>query len=387
VILPVRKFPTNINFYKKIMRLPILAFIIAFNPLFLCLSQASPSPEQLVVFKSGAASACGFFGKQGDKTYVFTSMHGLGSTGLNLFTKDGKQIKTGMVEIASDRDIVRFSIDETPGSFLEIEEQVSMGQPVTIFSASADPKKATFGTDSRNATVNGIGPEFFSLSKIDKSPYLLSGSPAISDKDKVIGIASCDIAVLEKPDPINTDPKKPELFIKVDWGNAVCSRFTDDMKWLTVSKADLTFQLKTLADSRNLVDDYVAVACLWYPNPYGKIELANPRVEIKPWLEEHNKKMENSLKSIATIAKDPNHYQDIVRQMQDTARSDGMRLSGFASSRATAMRNINLAPYMKYYAAEMSVFFDEISRRISARTSSLNYLAPSTFAPPPPPKK
>lgn len=376
---------SRLAFNTKSICLSLLTTIIILNPLFLCLSQAKelPSPDRLVVFKSGAASACGFFGKQGDKTYVFTSMHGLGNTGFNLFTKDGRQIKTGSVELASDRDLLRISIDETPGSFFDIDNQVQMSQAITILTPSADPKKSTFGTDSRDATVNGIGPEFFSLNKIDKSPYILSGSPITSSEGKVIGIVSCDIPLLEKTDLKNADPKKPEVFIKVDWGNPVCSKFSDDIKWISVNKQDLAFQLKALADSRNLIDDYVSVACMWYPNPYGKIELPTPRIEIKPWIEEHNKKMENSVKNMANIAKDPNHFQDLAKQMQETARSDGMRFSAFASTKATALRNLGMTPYMKYYTSGMSSFFDEISGRINAKTLTLTYIPPSTSTPAP----
>ncbi len=362
---------------KKNMRLHVLTTVIILNSLFLCLSQAKefPSPDRLLVFKSGTASSCGFLGKQGDKIYVFTSMHGLGNTGFNLFMKDGRQIKTGTVELASDRDIVRISIDEIPASFFEIDSQLKMAQAITIFTAySSDQKKTAFGTDSRDATVNGIGPDFFSLSKIDKSSFTLAGSPVVNDGGKVIGIVGCDIPVLEK-----VDPKKPDLFMKVNWGDAVCSRFSDDIKWIAVNKQDLVFQLKILADSRNLVDDYVSTACMWYPNPYGKIELSAPRVELKPWIEEHNRKMENSSKNMANTAKDPKHFQDLARQMQETAKDDGMRLSAFASSRTIATGNLGVTPYMKYYSSGMSAFLDEISKRISARASTLTYITPNTL--------
>lgn len=370
-------FQINFIFYKKLI---LLSFVFSLNPLFLGLSQAkeSPSPNRLVVFKSGTASACGFFGRLGGKTYIFTSMHGLGSTGFNLFMKDGQQLKTGTVELASDRDMVRISTDETPGSFFEIDSNVQMAQAITIFNATADPKKTAFVTEAKDSAVNGIGPEFFSLGRIDKSSYALSGSPAINNDGKVIGIISSDLPIFEK-----ADPAKPAAFIKVDWGNAVCSRFSDDIKWIAVNKQDLAYQLKTLADSRNLIDDYVSVACMWYQNPYGKIEIATPRVEIKPWLDEHNKKMENSVRNMANIAKDPNHFQDLAKQMQETARSDGMRFSSFASNKATALRNSGMTPYMKYYNSGMSSFFDEISARITAKTSTLTYTPPSTSAPAP----
>lgn len=368
---------SRIAFNKKSFFLSLLTLVFALNPLFLCQSQAKefPSPDRLVVFKNGGgASSCGFFGKQGDKIYVFTSMHGLGGAGFNLFTKDGKQIKTGTVELASDRDILRISVDEPPGSFFEIDNQVLMAQAITVFTASSDPKKATFGTEVRNETVNGIGSEFFSLTKIDRFSYTLSGSPVISSENKVTGIVSCDIPFLEE-----ADPKKSGLFIRVNRGNAVCSRFSDDIRWIAVDRQDLMFQLKTLADSKNLIDDYVSVSCIWYLNPYGQIEIADPRVEIKPWLEEHNKKTENNPKYMVNIAKDPKHFQDLAKKMQDTARDDGMRFSIFASSRATAMRNLGMSPYMRYYTCEMSAFFDEISGRIISRASTLTYISPNTL--------
>ncbi|MFA6293065.1 MAG: hypothetical protein WC637_14855 [Victivallales bacterium] len=372
--MPTRNSQNNLNICKKRF---LLALALTFAPLFLCLSQAKefPSPDRFVVFKSGTASSCGFFGKQGDKTYVFTSMHGLGNTGFNLSMKDGRQIKTGTVELASDRDIVRISTDEIPVSFFEIYSQLQMSQAVTIFTASSsDPKKAAYATDSRDAAVTGIGPEFFSLSKIDKSPYMLSGSPVLNGGGKVIGIIGCDIPFLERP-----DPKKPDLLMKVNWGDAVCSRFSDDIKWIAVNKQDLTFQLKILADSRSLVDDYVSVSCMWSPNPYGKIEISAPRVELKPWIEEHNRKMENSSKNMANTAKDPKHFQDLARQMQETAKEDGMRLSSFASSRTIATGNLGMTPYMKYYSSGMSVFLDEISKRISSRASTLAYVSPNAL--------
>jgi hypothetical protein len=375
-------FLINLVFGKKYSCLHLLTAIIILNSLFICKAGAAELqlPEKLVVFKNGGeSSACGFFGKQGDKIYVFTSMHGLGNTGFNLFMKDGRQIKTGTVELASDRDIVRISIDERPGSFFEIDQQVKLAQATTIATASIAPKNAKFGTDSLAVTVNGIGPEFFSLNKIDKSSYILSGSPVISSGGKVVGIVSCDIPVLEKADPNKEDPKKPGLFIRVDWGNAICSRFSDDIKWIAVNKLDLAFQLKTLTDSRNLVEDYVSIACIWNSNPYGQIGIAVPRTEIKSWVEDHNKKLENNPKYMASIAKDPNHFQDLAKKLQDTARNDGVRFSAFASSRATATRTLGMSPYMKSYTSEMSAFFDEISSRINARASTLTYISPDTL--------
>ncbi len=375
--------PIKFGFNKKSACQSLLpSILIIFNSLFTWNAEAaeSPVPEKLVVFKNGGeSSACGFFGKQGDKIYVFTSMHGLGNTGFNLFMKDGRQIKTGTVELASDRDIVRISIDESPGSFFEIDQQVKMAQGITIATASIDPKNAKFGTDSLTVTVNGIGPEFFSLNKIDKSSFIISGSPVISSGGKVVGIVTCDLPVLERTDSRKEDPKKPSLFIKVDWGNAICSRFSDDIKWVAVNKQDLAFQLKTLADSRNLVEDYVSIACIWNSNPYGQIGIALPRLEIKPWVEDHNKKMENNPKYMASISKDPNHFQDLAKKLQDTARNDGIRFSSFASSRATATRSLGMSPYMKSYTSEMSAFYDEISSRITARASTLTYISPDTL--------
>jgi hypothetical protein len=372
--MKMKRFVINFMFDKTHMCLNLLIAMLVMNPMFLCMSQAKelPSADQFVVFKNGVASTCGFLGRQGDKTYVFTSMHGLGNTGFNLYTKDGKQLKTGTVELASDRDIVRIAIEGTPGNFFELDNQVQMAQAITVVTATSAPMKMTFGIDSRAATVDGIGPEFFSLSKIDKSSYILSGSPVINAGGKVTGIVSCDIPV-----PLKADPKTPDLLIKVNWGNAVCSRFSDDISWISVNKRDLIFQLNTLDDSRGLVDDYLSVSSMWYSNPYEKIKLAAPRVEIKAWVADHNRKMENSARNIADIAKDPNHFQALAKQMQESARNDGLRLSAFASTRATATGNSGLTPYMKYYASGMSVFFDEIARRITSKASSMTYMPPS----------
>jgi hypothetical protein len=209
---------------------------------------------------------------------------------------------------------------------------------------------------------------------MDKSSFMLSGSPVIGGGGKVIGIAGCGIPVLEKQ-----DPKKADSFMKVDWGDAACSRFSDDIRWIAVNKQDLAFQLKTLAEARNLIDDYVSLSCVWFANPYGKIDIAAPRPELKAWIEEHNRKMENSSRNMANIAKDPKFFQELAKQMQETARDDGMRLSAFVSSRTVATGNLGMSPYMKSYTSGMSFFLDEMSDRITARASSLTYISPNSL--------
>ncbi|HCE42797.1 MAG TPA: hypothetical protein DET40_04555 [Lentisphaeria bacterium] len=374
----------------------IIFFILPFLSAFLLISSSKAaeqnfsSPEKLVTLKNGGTSSCGFIAKQDGKTYVFTSLHAIGMGGSTILKKDGKPVKTTQVEIASDRDIVRFSIDDQTMPAFDFGDILKMDEPCTVVTTSLNPEKNVTDMKISSGPVAGVGSAFFNIASSEKNPYMLAGSPVISKDGKVLGVVSADIPSLMKVPMAVKDVKvgkkqkqkpksksAPEFNYSIDWGGTVCTRISNDTKWISVKPQELTATARTLSDSRNFINGYLPVLSVWLLNPYAQINAGDDTLpDIRPWLDEHNKKTENNAKYISNIREDANHFQEQARQMQDSARSDGVRFSAFSSSRSTAIRNSKLSPYMEFYSSEMAKMFDEICQIISARYSTLSYIYP-----------
>jgi len=100
---------------------------------------------------------------------------------------------------------------------------------------------------------------------------------------------------------------------------------------------------------------------------------------MKTWIDDHNKKMANSAKYIANIGSDINHFQEQARVLQETAKTDGMRLASFISSKATTVKNADGSPYIQLYYSETMKLFDAITQIITCRSSNLSYIYPNVI--------
>ncbi|GEM_PF-2887818 len=347
-------------------------------------------PEKIVVIKSDDSVSCGFFAKQDGKTYIFTSIFALSRGGLTFSSYDGKQVKPLTFEMASDRDLVRISFDGQITSFFEIDPDNVMGETATIPSIVVKDNEQKDKPDIQtfSGKVVGVGPEFFRISDLN-SDFDIVGAPVLCKDGKLIGVMSYEIPVLStsKVEKKEDAPKKkgakppPKKYLSqysMQWENNTCSRLNGDIKWITLKVQDIVAQAKLIVDTRNFMDGYMDVLQNWYANPFAVIDLtaSPPPLELKGWATEHNRKMANSSKYIANIEKDANHYQEVARQLQESAKADGMRLSSFSSTRATAIRNADGSPYIKLYYSETAKVLDGISQILAARSSNLLYIYP-----------
>ncbi len=355
------------------------------------------SPEKLVVLKNGASS-CGFLARMDGKIYVFTSIHAVGRAGLNLMSKDGKPVKYESIELASDRDIVRLSVQDQKSPAFDVESAPRMDEPAVIATASlSSPEKTSPDISTAAGKVAGIGPAFFSVSPSDKNPLLLAGSPVIDSEGKVLGIVSADAPVLQKvqppppPPPPKADPKKgkpkaappkpkselPDFKYEVNWGGLVCSKLSGDIKWIPVKQPDLCAAAKLFNDSRGIITEYLSLMSQWCVNPYAQIPPRDDMLpELKPWLDEHNKKTENNPKYIASIKENPNHFQELSRQLRETVRTDGARFGNFFSAKMTALKGLKLSPYTEFYGSQMAKPYDDALQILTSRYASMAYIYP-----------
>ncbi|HCE43857.1 MAG TPA: hypothetical protein DET40_09945 [Lentisphaeria bacterium] len=361
----------------------VSSFLIFVFVLILCQGIAYPqefaSPGKIVFIKSDKAAASGFFARQGDKIYVFTSIFALAKGGLLFYTSDGKPVKTGQFEMASDRDLVRISVDSTAAGFFEIDEENVMGEkgtiPSVVMKDSNGEKKTEIQTFS--GTVVGIGPEFFRITSPGTASDI-AGSPVICENGKAVGAMSYEIPSLIKSRIDRKDNKSISMYV-VRWENNTCARLNGEIRWLPVKPQDLVAQAKLITESRNFVDAYMAIMHLWYTKPYDQIDPGGAPVEMKVWIDDHNRKMANSAKYIANMESDINHYQEQARLLQESAKTDGMRLASFISTKATAVKNADGSPYIKLYYSETMKLFEAITQTVSCRSNNLTYIYPNVI--------
>ncbi len=341
-------------------------------------AKESPSRDKIASIRSEkGGSSTGFFAKQGDKIYLFTSIFSLAKGGLIVYSSDGKQVQTGQYEIAADRDLVRTPVQNI-SNFFEIEEENVMGETVTICSEVSRDGDGNIVTDAQDFTgkVLGVGPESFRVSTPGSSSDIV-GSPVVCENGKVIGAMSYEIPSFGKSDVAKKNPKSISMYA-VKWENNTCARINGNIKWIAVNKAqEIVAQGKLLTDARNFVDKYLTVMHLWYANPYETIDPAGAAPELKVWIADHNKKIANSPKYIANIESDINHYQEQARILQEIAKNDGYRFASYITAKSTPLRNPEGSPFVKLYYGESTKVFDAICQIVIIRSTNLLYIYPN----------
>ncbi|MFZ2653480.1 MAG: hypothetical protein WAX69_01065 [Victivallales bacterium] len=360
--------------------MPVLIFMLI-QALFLgsIHSQDFAFPEKIVVIRSDKAAASGFFARQGGKIYIFTSIFALAKGGLLFYTSGGKQIRTGQFEMATDRDLVRISVDGQAPVFFEIDEENVMGEKATIPSVvlrEGNGGKGRTEIQTFSGSVVGVGPEFFRITSPGAASDIV-GSPVVCDNGKIVGSMSYEIPSMDKPRTgRGRKNNKGASTYSVRWENNTCARLNGEIKWIAVKPQELASQAKLITDSRKFVDNYMSIMRLWYASPFDPIDPASAPVEMKTWAEDHNRKMANSAKYIANMESDINHFQEQARQLQDTAKTDGMRLASFIATKATTIKNVEGTPYIRLYYSETMNLLDSITQIVTCRSNNLNYIYP-----------
>ena len=139
----------------------------------------------IVSFSDGQGS--GFVVKQGDKKYFVTNEHVIRSGNgaePQVVMLNGNSLKVGKCEIARDRDLIRFEIDDDIEALSPTSETPEIGDAITIFGNSDGGGVST----QIAGTIQGVGGD-----RLEVSAQFVtgnSGSPVIDSRGSVVGVAT-----------------------------------------------------------------------------------------------------------------------------------------------------------------------------------------------------
>lgn len=142
--------------------------------------------KSIVMVKCGDSVGSGFIVKMEDgKKYFITNYHVFdGNATISARFLNGQELKLGQLEIASDKDLVRFRVNSDYSALDIFEEEPNVGENAFVYGNSDGGDVAT----DLIGKIVGVGPE-----KIEVSiPFVQgnSGSAVLNSEGKVIGVAT-----------------------------------------------------------------------------------------------------------------------------------------------------------------------------------------------------
>lgn len=142
--------------------------------------------KSIVMVKCDDSVGSGFIVKmEGGKKYFITNYHVFdGNATISARFLNGQELKLGQLEIASDKDLVRFRVNSDCSALDIFEEEPNVGEDAFVYGNSDGGDVAT----DLIGKIVGVGPEKLEVS----IPFVHgnSGSAVLNSEGKVIGVAT-----------------------------------------------------------------------------------------------------------------------------------------------------------------------------------------------------
>ena len=146
--------------------------------------EVPPVDEVVLILETENGRGSGFLLQEGGRVYVYTNQHVVGDL-VSLEAKDiqGRSIELGDLQIARDRDLARFPVEERRGLKL-VEETLRSGSEIVVFGNSQGS-----GVITRDeGTILGLSGEALEVSSEIVAGY--SGGPVVNSEGRVVGVSS-----------------------------------------------------------------------------------------------------------------------------------------------------------------------------------------------------
>lgn len=141
--------------------------------------------DEVINVTGNRENGTGFITEEEGKTYLYTSFDLLiKNKKVSFANQKGKQFRPKKIECATDRDLVRLVIDDSPANPFSIVAPKGINVPVSICSFNEEFKRSC----TLDGTLLGVGP-----AKIEIDAPLetaLRGSPILNSDKNVIGTSS-----------------------------------------------------------------------------------------------------------------------------------------------------------------------------------------------------
>ncbi len=204
----------------------------------------SPRPEDFVfLIETGTGQGSGFLAITNGVVYLYTNLHvisgaeKIGARNANQFF----DFQTSDVEVASDRDLVRFPVVSQVA--LRFTSAARIDQEVTALGNSGGRGVVT----RLEGKILGIGPSEIEVS----TPFIPgnSGGPIVNAEQMVVGVSTYMIRTENLPEWIKSGSRFGEA-------RRFAVRVTDDIQWVRISAAALVQQTKSLDLAEKLLLEY-----------------------------------------------------------------------------------------------------------------------------------
>ena len=257
--------------------------------------------KSIVMVKCDDSVGSGFIVKMEDgNKYFITNYHVFdGNATISARFLNGQELKLGQLEIASDKDLVRFRVNSDYSALDIFEEEPNVGENAFVYGNSDGGDVAT----DLIGKIVGVGPE-----KIEVSiPFVQgnSGSAVLNSEGKVIGVATYATLDVDPDDWTKantrfTEPRRYALRLKnVSWKAvdfiAYCKKVQEDRRKESDEKKlrpeiDVTFSSPKIELRRKQgvysADNYGLIAYVALNVMHKKDQFKLPIVRICCLLEE-----------------------------------------------------------------------------------------------------
>lgn len=315
-------------------------------------------PEDLVfLIDTGTGRGTGFLAAAQGRVYFYTNLHVVsGAKKINarstLATFD---FKDGNVEIAADRDLVRFPVPTQPA--LQFGETPMVDDAVVALGNSGGRDVVT----RLEGKVLGVGP-----AQIEVTSEFIpgnSGGPLIGKDNRVLGIATYLVHGENVAD-----------WIKAGTRFATTRRFgvraTDDVKWEVLPVVTMLRQTTLQHTGEKVFSDYIAVIKTIAERPFGQpISTAlSERSEMRFFVEDYNR----TCRDLSTRTRNINRA-DYNARLRDNlgklSRSLRSTAQGFRRDLGTISKG-----YMKEQETELLEAYDKLATAIEKNERDLFHL-------------
>lgn len=229
-----------------------------------------------------------------------------GSTNLSIINIEGETIAVPtQIEVAKDRDIIRFRTEETAG--LRLSESCAFEEPVCAYGDSGGAGVLT----KLEGKAIAIGPD-----RIEISAEIIpgnSGGPVVNEDGEVVGVSSYLMRHNNLPDWIAdgtrfTDTRRMALRL-------------NNVEWTPVDFADFYRQSSALKEIEETLYAAICVAVVLSDDISNTLVLSTNHRGLQSWLKKHNRYAGN--KSKRSALKNINRLTRILRGFESNPMADG----------------------------------------------------------------
>lgn len=303
-------------------------------------------PEDAVfLIDTGTGKGSGFLAGKDRQTYLYTNLHVI-SGAERIGARNAGQsfdFRTSDVEVAADRDLVRFPVPAQPG--LSFSPAPRIDDKIFALGDSGGRGVVT----RLEGTVLGVGPD-----SIEVSTAFIpgnSGGPIVTEGNKVVGVSTYMIRTENLPEWIKSGSRFNEA-------RRFAVRVTDDVQWIRLPAAALVQQTKSLDLVENLLVEYIGFIRTMSDGLFQRQLLTqfNDRSEIRVFVDSYNRtcadhqrnsRRRGNRSDYLRAARD--HVGRLSRCIESTARDLRRRVAGTNQG------------YLRQREKELLEAFDELS--------------------------